>query len=108
MIRSRLAWATVPVTIPALAMTWAVAVHGQPAPLPGSWSHKAPLPVARNEVAAVALNDKIYVLGGSYPGAKYDVADNGEDDPATGRWRARASKPHGLNHVGPGPVNGNI
>jgi hypothetical protein len=34
---------------------------------PGSWTAKAPLPVARNEVAAVALNDRIYVLGGAYP-----------------------------------------
>jgi N-acetylneuraminic acid mutarotase len=75
---------------------------------PGNWTAKAPLPVARNEVAAVALNDKIYVLGGSYPRQKYDVADNDEYDPATNRWRARAPMPHGLNHVGAAALNGKI
>jgi N-acetylneuraminic acid mutarotase len=75
---------------------------------PGSWTAKAPLPVARNEVAAVAINDKIYVLGGSYPRQKYDVADNGEYDPAVNRWRARAPMPHGFNHVGAAALNGKI
>ena len=56
------------------------AARSQPSGAPGSWSAKAPLPVARNEVAAVSFNDRIYVFGGSYPGQKYDVADNGEYD----------------------------
>ena len=48
----------------------AATARSQPSGAPGSWTAKAPLPVARNEVAAVALNDKIYVLGGSYPRQK--------------------------------------
>jgi len=82
--------------------------HAQHAGAPGSWSAKAPLPAARNEVAAVALDGKIFVLGGSYPRQKYDVADNGEYDPAQDRWRARAPMPHGLNHVGAAALNGKI
>jgi N-acetylneuraminic acid mutarotase len=86
----------------------AAAAHSQPAAAPGSWSTRAPLPVARNEVAAVAFDGKLYVFGGSYPGQKYDVADNGEYDPATDRWRARAPMPRGLNHVGAAALNGKI
>ena len=84
------------------------AARSQPSVAPGSWTAKTPLPVARNEVVAVALNDKIYVLGGSYPRQKYDVADNGEYDPAVDRWRARAPMPHGLNHVGAAALDGKI
>jgi N-acetylneuraminic acid mutarotase len=104
--RSRLA----SVGIAALATAWviAAAAQGQSAAPRGTWSAKAPLPVARNEVAAVALNDRIYVFGGSYPGQKYDVEDNGEYDPATDRWRARAAMPHGLNHVGAAALGGMI
>ena len=83
-------------------------VHAQPAGPPGRWTTKAPLPAARNEVAAVALDGKIFVLGGSYPRQKYDVADNGEYDPAQDRWRARSPMPHGLNHVGAAALNGKI
>ncbi len=86
----------------------AMSARSQPAGLPGSWATKAPLPLARNEVAAVALNEKIFVLGGSDPRQKYDVADNGEYDPALDRWRARAPMPHGLNHVGAAALNGKI
>jgi len=89
-------------------LTVVATVRSQPSGASGSWTAKAPLPVARNEVAAVALNDRIYVLGGAYPRQKYDVADNGEYDPAADRWRARAPLPHGLNHVGAAALNGKI
>src|SRR5260370_17985398 len=90
------------------ALAVGATARSQPAGAPGSWTAKAPLPVARNEVAAVALNDRIYVLGGSYPRQKYDVADNGEYDPATDRWRARAPMPQGLNHLGAVALNGKV
>src|SRR5215469_3704664 len=90
------------------ALALGAAARSQPAAPSGSWSSKAPLPVARNEVAAVALNGKIYVLGGAYPAQKYDVADNGEYDPATNSWRARAPMPYGVNHVGAAALNGKI
>jgi N-acetylneuraminic acid mutarotase len=89
-------------------LTVAATVASQPYATRGSWTTKAPLPVARNEVAAVTLNDKIYVLGGSYPRQKYDVADNSEYDPSANRWRTRAPMPHGLNHVGAAALDGKI
>src|ERR1700730_14545951 len=104
--RSRLGVRLVVIAIAGLAV--AATARSQPSGAPGGWTAKAPLPVPRNEVAAVALNDKIYVLGGSYPRQKYDVADNGEYDPAADRWRARASMPHGINHVGAAVLDGKI
>ncbi|HEY4407814.1 MAG TPA: kelch repeat-containing protein [Xanthobacteraceae bacterium] len=91
-----------------MGLVFAATAQSQTPVAPGSWTVKAPLPVARNEVVAVALNDKIYVMGGSYPRQKYDVADNGEYDPAVDRWRARAPMPHGLNHPGAAALNGRI
>src|SRR6202140_3720891 len=89
-------------------LTVLATARSQPSVAPGGWTVRTPLPVARNEVAAVALNGKIYVLGGSYPRQKYDVADNGEYDPAVDRWRAGAPIPHGLNHVGATALDGKI
>jgi N-acetylneuraminic acid mutarotase len=103
---SRLGVRLAAIAIAGLAV--AATARSQSSGAPGSWTAKAPLPVPRNEVAAVTLNDKIYVLGGSYPRQKYDVADNGEYDPAVDRWHARAPMPHGLNHVGAAGLNGKI
>src|SRR5580704_12896340 len=102
--RPRLCFAVIAIA----ALTVAATARSQPSGAAGGWTAKAPLPVARNEVAAVALNDRIYVLGGSYPRQKYDVADNGEYDPAVDRWRARAPMPHGLNHIGAAALDGKI
>lgn len=70
----------------------------------GIWSKKAPLPVQRAEVGLVALDGKIYVIGGSTPS---DPASplNQEYDPATDRWRERAPLPHGLSHPGVAALN---
>src|SRR5260370_39040414 len=60
------------------ALAVAATARSHPAGAPGSLTAKAPLPVARNEVAAMALNDRIYVLGCSYPRQKYHIADKCE------------------------------
>src|SRR5258708_19414519 len=65
------------------ALAVAATARSQPAGAPGSWTAKAPLPVARNEGAAVALNDRIYVLGLSYPPPNYDLPHNPEYNPPT-------------------------
>lgn len=65
----------------------------------GSWTARAPLPFPRSETAVVALDGKIYVLGGTAQG-KYDSTLNQEYDPATDRWRDRAPLPHGQGHIG--------
>ena len=80
----------------------------QTAGTPGTWKSKAPVPLARNEVVAVAAGGKIYVLGGNNAGDKYDLATNEEYDPATDQWRTRAPMPKGANHLGATELNGRI
>ena len=75
---------------------------------PGVWVAKAPMPAIRNEVAAAAINGKIYVLGGNVGGGPADLARNEEYDPATDRWRARAPLPRGANHMNAVALNGKI
>jgi len=65
----------------------------------GTWSPKAPLPTQRTEVAVVALDGKIYVLGGAALGNPASQL-NQEYDPATDRWRDRAPLPRGMSHAG--------
>jgi N-acetylneuraminic acid mutarotase len=95
---------------PAVAALLALAAvaQSQPAAPPGSWTMKAPLPAARNETAAVAVNDKIYVMGGNFPGKNYDVAVNEEYDTAADRWRTLAPMPGGLNHLALAALGGRI
>jgi len=44
----------------------------QPIDGKGNWTSKAPLPAARNEVAGVSFNGKLYVRGGSFAREKYE------------------------------------
>ena len=78
-----------------------------PASGPGTWSEKARVGEQRTEAAVVALNGKIYMLGGMARGQ--DSAPlNQEYDPATDRWRERAPMPHALSHAGAAALNGKI
>src|SRR5918999_2206432 len=72
----------------------------------GSWTMKAPIPIARNEVAVAAVGEKVHVIGGSVKGIAGTYHD--EYDPATDRWRTRAPLPHGLDHIGTTVLNGKI
>ena len=74
---------------------------------PGSWSKQAPLPGPRNEAATVAIDGKIYVLGGS-AGGDYQLTKNEVYDPATDRWRSLAALPKGMNHVAATVLGGTI
>ena len=75
----------------------------------GTWVMKSPMPGGpRAELPAVAVNGKIYVIGGSARGIGYDIARNEEYDPATDRWRLRAPMPHGFNHVGATTLDGKL
>ena len=64
----------------------------------GSWTMKAPIPLARNEVALAAVAGKVHVIGGGIKGMAGPYHD--EYDPATDRWRTRAPPPYGLDHIG--------
>jgi len=58
---------------------------------PGTWTQKAPMPALRGEVAAAAVGDKLFALGGGVAGKA--VPRNEEYDPASNRWRERAPLP---------------
>src|SRR5215475_5638723 len=88
-------------------ITWTASAQAQSAPA-GQWSEKASLPTTRSDAAAVAVNGKIYLIGGDYPSKKYDVADNAEYDVAADRWRMLSPMPSGLNHVGLTALNSKI
>jgi hypothetical protein len=72
----------------------------------GSWTLKAPLPGARGEVAAVALDGKLRALGGSVDGKAGPYDD--EYDPATNTWRGRAPLPEGRDHLAVAVADGKI
>jgi N-acetylneuraminic acid mutarotase len=65
---------------------------------PGVWTTKTSLPAARNEVAAAAVNGKLYVFGGSIAGQS-DLKRTEEYDPASNKWTARADMPYGGSHM---------
>lgn len=72
-------------------------------PLDGEqkWTSLARLPKARGHHGAVALNGKIYVVGGSFnhDTDRQDVAFVHRYDPATDRWTEVAPLPYGLSHI---------
>jgi N-acetylneuraminic acid mutarotase len=72
----------------------------------GSWTMKAPIPLARNEVALAAVGGKIHVIGGGVNNVAGTYHD--EYDPAIDRWRPRAPLPLGLDHIGTTVLNGKI
>src|SRR6202011_2252286 len=69
--------------------------HAQSA---GSWTMKAPLPAALNEVAVAYAGGKIHVIGGSVLG--FTGPYHQDYDPATDKWRVRSPLPRSLDHVG--------
>src|SRR5688500_8686173 len=72
----------------------------------GSWTKKAPMSAALNEVALAAVGGKIHVIGGSVLGVagpyhqEYDIAKDS--------WRGRAMLPRGIDHIGVAVHNGKI
>src|SRR3984893_17323115 len=64
----------------------------------GTWTQKAPMPAVRGEVAAAAVGDKLFAVGGGVAGKA--VPRNEEYDIATDRWRPRAPLPQARDHVG--------
>ena len=87
---------------------WAIAPARSESSPPGAWVVKAPMPAIRNEVAATALDGKIYVLGGNIGGGAADLARNEEYDSMTDQWRVRWPLPRGANHMNAVTLNGKI
>jgi N-acetylneuraminic acid mutarotase len=69
--------------------------------LAAGWVARAPLPVATNHVAGVALGGKIYAIGGQQKqdAAAVQRADVQVYDPATNTWIARAPLPSARSHI---------
>lgn len=82
------------------------------APMPdsiGTWSTVAQTTTERWEGGVVALNGKIYVLGGGRTiGGQPNSPLAQEFDPATGRWRDLAPLPQGASHLDAITLNGKI
>ena len=76
------------------------------APAQGSWTMKAPLPSARGEVAAVALDGKLHAIGGSVDGKARPFHD--EYDPATDRWRTLPPMKVARGSAGAATIDGKI
>jgi N-acetylneuraminic acid mutarotase len=89
-------------------------------PAADTWKALAPMPSKRGSPVAVAVGDKIYVIGGVslLPGSteiamgfntpQASVGTVEEYDPATNAWRERSPMPTPRNHTTAGVVNGKI
>jgi Kelch motif len=77
------------------------------APLPGTWTTKAPLPAARAEVAAVALDGKLHVLGGTAAGGNVGTFHD-TYDPTSDSWSPRAPLPQARDQLGVAISGGKI
>jgi hypothetical protein len=78
----------------------------QPPTPAGSWTQKAPMPAVRGEVAAAAVDNKLFALGGGAGGKA--VPRNEEYDPVSDRWRERAPLPQARDHLGVTTYGGKI
>jgi N-acetylneuraminic acid mutarotase len=90
-------------------------------PTTETWTPLAPMPTPRGAGGAVALNGKIYVIGGVQadvrdnptaplsPGSPQRVLGTVEEyDPATNQWSTRASMPTPRNHLFAEAVGGKV
>ncbi len=86
----------------------------QPEANPGVWRTASPAPTKRTEVAAAALNDKIYVVGGFEESGfgnflNFAITPSLEEyDPSTDKWTSRTPMPVGLHHVGIAVAGGKL
>ncbi|MBI4629017.1 MAG: galactose oxidase [Candidatus Rokubacteria bacterium] len=87
------------------------ATTDSPAPMdvgtPGSWTARAPMPTARQEVAVAALDGRVVVIGG-FGASRSPVATVEAYDPATDRWETRAPLPVPLHHAAAAVVGGRL
>ncbi len=80
-----------------------------------NWTKATPLPRALDEMQAVTVNGKIYLVGGAWDerteGKVIEHYTDGfmtEFDPQTNQWRERSRGPEGLTHQGIAVLNGKI
>jgi N-acetylneuraminic acid mutarotase len=82
-----------------------------PAPVdqsaPGTWATLAPLPRPRQEVAVVAFDACVWVIGG-FAGSAEPVATVEAYDPATNSWQERPALPEPTHHAAAAVVDGRL
>jgi len=78
----------------------------------GTWTKKAPLPVAIAEIGVGEVEGKIYIVGGSEKkGLNPPTASSNYNmmyNPATDTWQERAPLPRNLGHVGVAELGGKL
>jgi hypothetical protein len=90
----------------AIATTLVFATAGV-AQIPGSpWKKGAPFPEPDEELYGVAVNGKLYVIGGWGEGKARGA--NYEYDPATDKWTKKKSMPRPAHHAALAVANGKI
>jgi len=72
----------------------------------GTWTTKAPMSIPRDRAAAVALDGKVYVIGGTNSSGA--LASMEVYDPATNTWTTKASMPGPKSESGAAVANGRI
>ena len=74
---------------------------------PGHWQKLTPMPAARSEVVAVALDGRVYVIGGLASGGR--VSSQVEAyNPDSDAWDTKASLPVPLHHTSAAVVGGRL
>ena len=74
---------------------------------PGTWTPLAPMPTARQEVAAAALGGRVFVIGGFGANAEA-VATVEVYDPVTDRWSSAPPLPTARHGLGAATVSDKI
>ena len=83
-------------------------------PAADEWMRRASLPMARGALAAVALDGRLYAIGGERrvqdggPAEYESVADVAVYDPAADRWDALPPLQHARNHLGAAAIGGRL
>ena len=92
----------------AALLTLAVSAGGMPAQagINGQWATKAPMPTARSESAAGAINGQLYVAGGN--GSTGTLATLEVYDPSTDTWTAKTSMPAAVFGAASAVINGRL
>ena len=102
---------TIPATLIVLfLLTKTMSVIAEP--VIGTWNQGAPAPTKRTEIAAAALDGKIYAVGGFNKPSLSNVLDFAISrdvevyDPATDTWSTTTPLPEGRHHAGIATVDG--
>ena len=91
-------------TVIAAGLAFATAAHAQMPPSP--WKKGAPFPEPDEELYGVAVNGKLYVIGGWGYGKAAGV--NYEYDPAADKWTKKKPMPRPAHHAALAAANGKI